>query len=550
MYIKINFALDFLSFSFPFFPKLKLNFAFTYLEVMDMEGSGVSEKEGKERDRVYIFDTTLRDGEQSPGASMSMEEKLQVARALKELNVDIIEAGFPISSEDQFLGVKKIAEEIEGPVIAGLARCNEEDISACIKALEPAKKKRIHVFISTSPIHMEKKLKKKPDEVLKLAIESVKYAKSFVEDVEFSAEDATRSDWKFLAEIFSAVIEAGATTINVPDTVGYTMPMEFHQLIEYLKKNVPNIDKAIISVHCHNDLGLAVANSLFGVLAGARQVECTINGIGERAGNAAMEEIVMAIKVRKDIYPVYTDINTKKLYPTSQLVSRITGMCIQPNKAIVGANAFAHESGIHQHGVISDRLTYEIMDPEDVGREEGSKLVLGKHSGRHGLKERLEKLGIKLTEDEFEKVYIRFKKLADKKKEVYDDDLVAIVEDEVKKETGYVNLDYMLSLSGTNVVPTATIRLKQQDGSLSEEASTGDGQVDAAFNAIDKILGKKPKLREYNLRAITGGRDALGEVSLTIEHNGKIYYGWGTSTDIIEASVKAYINAYNKILRD
>ncbi|MGB9622112.1 MAG: 2-isopropylmalate synthase, partial [Brevinematia bacterium] len=416
-------------------------------------------EENKERKRIFIFDTTLRDGEQSPGASMSSEDKLVFAKQLAILGVDIIEAGFPVSSPIQFEGVKMIADEVEGPVIAALARAVENDIKSAYEALKSAKKKRIHTFIATSPIHMEYKLRKKPDEVLKLAVDAVKYAKSLVDDVEFSAEDATRSDINFLKEIFLAVVEAGATTINIPDTVGYTTPFEFYNIVKQIKDVVG--DKAKISVHCHNDLGLAVANSLSALLAGADQVEVSVNGIGERAGNASLEEVVMNINVRNDIYHFYTNINTKEIYKTSKLLISITGMPMAYNKPIVGRNVFAHESGIHQDGVLKYRQTYEIMKPEDVGRS-SSEIILGRHSGRHALKAKFKELGITYSsEEEFEEMYKRFLEIADKKKNVYEEDLVTIFSKEGLEDRYMYSLSSVQIMSGDRMVPTATVVLKK-----------------------------------------------------------------------------------------
>ncbi len=499
---------------------------------------------------VKIFDTTLRDGEQSPGASMSEEAKLKFALQLEKLGVDIIEAGFPISSPAQFRAVQMIADEVRKPVIAGLARALEGDIKSAYDALKNAEKPRIHTFIATSPIHMEYKLRKKPDEVLKMAVEAVKYAKSLVEDVEFSAEDATRSDPKFLAEIFSAVIEAGATTINVPDTVGYTVPEEFYNLITYLKENVKGIDGVTISVHCHNDLGLATANSLAAVLAGATQVECTVNGLGERAGNASMEEIVMAIKVRKDVFKAETGINTKEIYRTSRLLVALSGVPVQPNKAIVGKNAFAHESGIHQDGVIKQRQTYEIMSPDDIGRP-SSELVLGRHSGRRGVKTRLEELGYYLTDDEFKVLFDKFMGLADKKKSVYDDDLITLVEDVLGKETeGIYKLEHVQVISGDDLIPTATVVMRK-DSRTYREASTGNGPIDAVYKAIDRVVKMPVALEDYSVNSITSGKDALGEASVTVrdKETGEMVSGHAASTDIITASAKAYLSALNKMIK-
>ncbi len=510
---------------------------------------------------VLIFDTTLRDGEQSPGASLSISEKLEIAHQLAVLGVDIIEAGFPISSPVQFEATRRVAEEVAGPVIAALARTNQDDIEAAGKAIASAQKKRIHTFIATSPIHMEFKLKKTPDEVLKMAVEAVKYAKSFTSDVEFSPEDACRSEMPFLIEVLTAVIEAGATTLNIPDTVGYALPYEYGRLIAQLKSDVPGIDKCVISTHCHNDLGMAVANSLAGVRNGARQVECTVNGLGERAGNAAMEEIVMAIRTRADFFsqagakPLRTGINTKEIYRTSQLVSHLTGFVIQPNKAVVGVNAFAHEAGIHIDGVLKERSTYEIMTPESIGLV-GSRMVLGRHTGRHGFAKRCEQLGYKLNKQELEQAYQRFVEIADKKKEVFDEDLAAIINDEIRVVVEHTfELLYLHVACGTGTLPTASVRMKIKD-EVRQAAACGDGPVDAAYEAIKEATGLSPKLESYSIRAITGGKEALGEATVRItetcpepgRRDGRTFIGRGISTDIIEASAKAYVDAINRMV--
>ncbi len=498
--------------------------------------------------KIYIFDTTLRDGEQAPGFSMTTEAKLGFARQLAKLRVDAIEAGFPISSPVQFNAVKLIAQKVKGPRIIGLARTVKEDIKAAWDAVKYSKKCGIHTFVATSNIHMKYKLKKKPAEVIKLAREAVKYAKSLCDYVEFSAEDATRSSLKFLTEVVRVAIDSGAAAINIPDTVGYTIPSEFSCLIESLIKDVPELKKKVIlSVHCHNDLGLAVSNSLEAVEKGANQIECTINGIGERAGNASMEEIVMSLNVRKDYFKdVKTNIKTEELYPTSRLLVNLTGMPVQSNKAIVGDNAFAHESGIHQDGMIKSAQTYEIMKPEHVGRA-STHLVLGRHSGRHGLKKRMSELGYRLGEKEFNKIYQKFLEVSDKKKEVYDDDLIAIINQISKKVTRWYNLDYFHIVSGNNTVPTATVNLKKGKEEF-QEAACGDGPVDAVYNAINKIIGMQIKLHDYSIKALSGGGDAMGIVNVSLEHKGELYYGNGSSTDIIEASAMAYINAINRIL--
>jgi 2-isopropylmalate synthase len=503
-------------------------------------------------EKIIIFDTTLRDGEQAPGASLSISEKLEIAQQLAILGVDVIEAGFPVSSPVQFEAATQIAEQVIGPTIACLARTSEKDIEAAGKAIAPAKKKRIHTFIATSPIHMKYKLKKNSAEVLKLAVEAVKYAKTFTDDVEFSPEDACRSEMSFLIEILTAVIEAGATTLNIPDTVGYILPYEYGRIIAQLKSDVPGIDKCIISTHCHNDLGMAVANSLTGVRNGARQVECTVNGLGERAGNAALEEVVMAIHTRPDFFgkagpnALTTNINTKEIYRTSQLVSRLTGFVIQPNKAVVGANAFAHESGVHVDGVLKERSTYEIMTPESIGLV-GSRMVLGRHTGRHGFTDRCKKLGYKLAKDELERAYQRFLQVADKKKEVFDEDVVVIIDDEVRVVEHTFELEYLRVLIETGESPTATVKIKSKEG-IKEAQAEGDGPVDAAYEAIRDATGFSPMLESYSIRAVTSGKEALGEATVKIRTDGRIYIGRGISTDIIEASAKAYVDAINRMV--
>ncbi|MGE5552593.1 MAG: 2-isopropylmalate synthase [Betaproteobacteria bacterium] len=497
--------------------------------------------------KVLIFDTTLRDGEQTPGVSLNVAEKVEIARQLARLGVDVIEAGFPVASPGDFAAVQAVAREVKGPVVCGLARAVPGDIERAWEALrEAARTPRIHTFIATSPIHLQYKLKKTPDEVLAMAVEAVKFARRFTPDVEFSAEDATRSDPAFLARVFAAVIEAGATTINVPDTVGYTTPQEMTELLEYLKENVPGLDRVTLSVHCHDDLGLAVANSMAAVAAGAGQVECTVNGLGERAGNAALEEVVMGLRTRSQFYQASTGIVTELIYRTSRLVSTLTGVAVPPNKAVIGANAFAHESGIHQDGVLKARQTYEIMTPESVGFTQ-SRLVLGKLSGRHALRARLKELGYTLTAAEFAKAYARFLEVADRKKEVSDQDLEALIEGEVLAAPEIYQLDYLHVASGNTTVPTATVRLTR-DGAAYEEAACGDGPVDAAYRAVDRITGLSVNLMEYNLRAVTGGKDALGEVLVKVKDNGHRFVGRGTSTDIIEASVRAYLQAINKVV--
>ncbi|MDI3280721.1 MAG: 2-isopropylmalate synthase [Bacillota bacterium] len=496
--------------------------------------------------QVRIFDTTLRDGEQTPGVSLNVEEKVEIARQLERLGVDVIEAGFPIASPGDFAAVQAVARQVRGPVIAGLARAVKGDIDRAWEAIREAERPRIHTFIATSPLHMERKLRKSPEEVLAMAVEAVRYARSLTPDVEFSAEDATRSEPEFLARVVAAAIEAGATTINIPDTVGYTLPAEFARLLTYLREAVPALAEVTLSVHCHNDLGLAVANSLAAVQAGANQIECTINGLGERAGNAALEEVVMALRTRSDLFGVRTGIVTEQIYRTSRLVSSLTGVPVQPNKAIVGANAFAHESGIHQDGVLKDRRTYEIMTPESIGLPK-SRLVLGKLSGRHALRQRLQELGYTLPEEEFQRTYEKFLALADRKAEVADEDLIALVEGEVVSVPATYELEYLHVASGNTTVPTATVRLRRGEERL-EEAACGDGPVDAVYRAIDRLTGVHTRLTEYSLKAVTGGKDAVGEVTVRIQDDGQVFIGRGASTDIIEASARAYLHALNKLL--
>ena len=498
--------------------------------------------------RVYIFDTTLRDGEQTPGISLNVEEKLEIARQLARLQVDVIEAGFPVASPGDFAATAAIAAEIQGPVIAALARATEKDIERAAAALRQAPKPLIHTFVATSPIHMEYKLRKKPREVLLMAENAVRYARELVQDVEFSAEDATRSDRVFLADVLSAAIEAGATRINVPDTVGYTTPGEYYKLIRYLKENVRGINRCHLSVHCHNDLGMAVANSLAALEAGANQVECTINGLGERAGNASLEEIVMALTTRQDTYGLSTGVITEQIYRTSRLVSALTGASLQPNKAIVGENAFAHESGIHQDGFLKARSTYEIMTPESIGLHQ-SRLVLGKHSGRHAFREKIRELGYTLNDQELEKAFQRFIDLADKKKEITDLDLEALLKEEIVMVPESFILDYLHISSGNHTLPTATVRLILGERQM-EEAACGSGPLDAVYRASDRASGIVMQLESYSLKAVTGGKDALGEVTVRITANGFSYTGRGVSTDIIEASAKAYVHALNKLVHD
>ena len=497
---------------------------------------------GADTGRIIIFDTTLRDGEQSPGASMNREEKLQVARSLARMKVDVIEAGFPIASPGDFDAVKAIAGEIDGPVIAGLSRCLEKDIVAAANAVKGAKRSRIHVFLATSAIHREFKLKKAKDEIVRQAINAVKMALTHCKDIEFSPEDASRTEPEFLCEVVQAVIEAGATTVNIPDTVGYAVPDEYGALIHTLVTKVPNINKAIISVHCHNDLGLAVSNSLAGLRNGARQVECTINGIGERAGNAALEEIVMALRTRQDFYKGFsTGIDSRRILSISRLVSNLTGIHVQRNKAIVGQNAFAHEAGIHQDGILKERTTYEIMHPADIGLEQ-SMLVLGKHSGKHAFGSRLKELGYTLSDKELERAFDCFKTLCDKKKSIYDADLEAIVEDQLDSAPPAWELDLLQVSSGNKSMPTATVCLKR-GAERFQDAAIGDGPINAMINAIDRITGVKAKLLDYQVHSVTIDSEAQGEVDIKVDFEGTVIHGRGVSTDIIEASAKAYLNA-------
>ncbi|MEW6219518.1 MAG: 2-isopropylmalate synthase [Thermodesulfobacteriota bacterium] len=496
-------------------------------------------------DRIIIFDTTLRDGEQSPGASMNMQEKLRLAQQLERLNVDVIEAGFPVASAGDFACVKAIADGVRGVQVAALARASEKDIDRAWEALAGAAAPRIHTFLATSDIHLRHKLKKSREEVLAMAQAAVRHAARYTSNVEFSAEDASRSDLDFVCQVFAAVIEAGATTLNFPDTTGYAMPAEFGAKIGYLMEHVPNIHRAVLSVHCHNDLGLAVANSLAAVAAGARQVECTVNGIGERAGNTALEEVVMAIRTRADLWPVHTGIATEHIYPTSRMVTTITGLVVQPNKAVVGANAFAHESGIHQDGVLKERTTYEIMNPADIGLTKGS-LVLGKHSGRHALKDRTRELGYRLTDEEVDRVFVRFKDLADKKKEMFDEDLEAILMDEVFRIPDTYRLLSLGVMSGSGVLPTAAVCL-EVGGQEHRASAIGVGPIDAAFRAIAEITATASRLLFFSVSSITGGTDAQGEVTVRLALDGRSVIGQGSDPDIITAAAKAYLNGLNRM---
>ena len=494
---------------------------------------------------IRIFDTTLRDGEQSPGASMNVEEKVMIAKQLARLNVDIIEAGFAYSSPGDFEAIRRIAQEVEGPTICSLARARPEDIDRAWEALKGAPKVRIHTFLSSSDIHLKYQFRISREDALKRAVEMVQRARGYVDDVEFSPMDASRSDPNYLYEVLEAVIEAGAGTINIPDTVGYATSQEFGLLIRGIRERVKNSSKTVISVHCHNDLGLAVANSLAAVVEGAGQVECTINGIGERAGNASLEEIAMGLRTRKDFFGADTGIRTEEISKTSRLVSKITGMVVQPNKAIVGANAFAHTSGIHQDGLLKEKSTYEIMKPESIGLVQ-SKLVMGKLSGRHAFRQRLEELGYRLSEAELNHAFERFKRLADQKKEMYEEDLEVIVSEEIAKIPERYLLKGLHTESGTHKVPTATVEL-EIGGRLAKQTGTGDGPVDAAYRTIAAITQTKSRLLTYVVKAITGGTDAQGEVSVRMEEGGRTVTGHGADTDIIVASARAYLNALNKL---
>jgi 2-isopropylmalate synthase len=499
-------------------------------------------------DRVIVFDTTLRDGEQSPGASMNLGQKLQVARALADLGVDVIEAGFAAASPGDLEAIREVGKQVEGPIICSLARCTKGDIGAAWEALQYAPRRRCHVFLATSPIHRDFKLKMAKEEIVKRAVDGVRMARERFDDVEFSTEDAARTELEFLAEVVERAIEAGATTLNIPDTVGYALPQTYAETLSYLKKHVRGIGGVVLSVHCHNDLGLAVANSLAGVTVGVRQVECTINGIGERAGNASLEEIVMALRTRQDVFKVHTNVKTERLYPTSRLVSQVTGLHVQRNKAIVGQNAFAHEAGIHQHGMLTHRETYEIMRPEEVGFSR-SQLVLGKHSGRHALKERLVALGYNLNDAQIDQVFADFKILCDKKKDVFDSDIEALViHGQILGAGAHAwELEALSTTSGTGTLPCASISLKKADGQRFQEAAAGDGPVDAVFKAIEKITGMSVKLRDYQIASVSTGEDAQGEVTLEVEHGSGVYRGRALSTDIIEGSARAFLDVVNRI---
>ncbi len=497
-------------------------------------------------ERVLIFDTTLRDGEQAPGASLNSDEKMKVALQLESLGVDIIEAGFPISSPGDFESVRQISKAVKKSIVAGLSRAIHKDIEAAAKALKPAKRGRIHTFISSSEMHLKYQFKMSQDEALARAIDAVKFARRFCDDIEFSAMDATRTDLDYLCRMVEEVIRAGAKTVNIPDTVGYALPDQFGRTIAAIRERVPNIDKAVISVHCHNDLGLSTANSISAIQNGARQVECAINGMGERAGNASLEEIVMILKTRSDAFPYQVGVDTRQIYKTSRLVSALTGFLIQPNKAIVGGNAFSHESGIHQDGVLKHRQTYEIMTPESIGIPH-NQLVLGKHSGRHAFAKRLEDLGYRLSQEVLEKLFAQFKELADKKKDIYDEDIEALAQEKMASSDDTYVMTYLHTSAGSSTLPTATLKMKFHGREI-QEAATGDGPVDAVFNAIDRATDFKGKLGNYTLKSLTQGRDAQGEVTVTLQVAGDEVHGRGVSTDIIEASAKAYLNGVNKLL--
>ena len=508
-------------------------------------------------EKVLIFDTTLRDGEQAAGSRLDVREKLEIARQLARLGVDIIEAGFPISSPKDFEAVELISKEIDGPVICGLSRAVIGDIDACGKAIAKAKRSRIHTGLGISDIHIAgkfsdekygKTLGEKKAKAIEMAVAAVKHARQYTDSVEFYTEDSGRAEPEYLYEILEAVIDAGATVLNIPDTTGYAIPYEFGQLIRQIREKVPNIEKAVISAHCHDDLGMAVANSLAAVRNGARQVECTINGIGERAGNAAMEEVVMAIRTRQDFFDLDTGIRASEFCRTSRMVADMLGFMVPPNKAVVGSNAFAHSSGIHVDGVLKKRETYEIMKPEDVGAQK-TKVVLTARTGRHGLRHRLEELGYSLTKEEIEHVYERFLVIADKKREVFDEDIAALIGDEARMVNQTYHLEYLSVTSGTGTLPTGTVKIRLQDGKVQQAAACGDGPVDAAYEAIRQATGQSPKLENYTIRAITGGKEAMGEATVRIENEaGRTFIGRGVSTDIIEASAKAYVDAINRMV--
>ena len=495
--------------------------------------------------RVIIFDTTLRDGEQSPGASMNTAEKLRLATQLEKLGIDVMEAGFPAASPGDFEAVQAISKKIRGVQVAGLARTSVEDIKRAWEAIKDAAHPRIHTFIATSDIHLEHKLRMSREDVLQEIVNAVRYSKTLTDDVEFSSEDGSRSDRDFLCRVFEAAIEAGATTINLPDTVGYALPEEFGELVSYVMQHTPNIHKAVMSIHCHNDLGLATANTISALKAGARQAEVTINGIGERAGNTSLEEVVMGLHTRRSIMNLSTGIKTEEIYPSSRLVSMITGIVVQPNKAVVGANAFAHEAGIHQDGVLKNKMTYEIMEPETIGLA-SNRLVMGKHSGRHAFRERLSDMGYDLVQSEVDRLFRKFKELADKRKEILDEDLEALVAEELLRIPDVYKLVYLNVVSGTVAVPTATVKLSMH-GDEEQGAGFGVGPIDATYNTIAKMTGTRSKLLRFSVNAITGGMDAQGEVTVRLQENGLVALGKGTDPDIITASAKAYINGLNRL---
>ncbi len=501
----------------------------------------------KPSNRVVVFDTTLRDGEQSPGGSMNLDGKLTMARALALLGVDVLEAGFPIASNGDFEAVREVARLIEGPVIAGLARASKGDIERAWEALKEAQRARIHVFLATSAIHREHKLAMAKEEIVRRAVEGVKMASDLCDDIEFSPEDASRTELDFLAEVVERVIDAGASTVNIPDTVGYATPDEFAERIRYLRENVPNIDRAVISVHCHNDLGLAVGNSLAALGAGARQVECTINGIGERAGNCSLEEVVMALRTRSDFYGLETGVDTRQIHPASRLLTQVTGLAVQRNKAIVGANAFAHEAGIHQHGVIQNRLTYEIMKPEDVGLVDNS-LVLGKHSGRHALRKRLHELGYDLTSEELEKVFVQFKELADTRKEILDDDLEFLMKGTRNQRSDTWELVDLHLSSGSETASTATVSLRHRTGRMVKEAAVGSGPVEAIFRAIGRASETALELTDFQVKGLSSGLNGVGEVTVEIEEQGQRHRGRASGSDIMQASAQAFLRVVNRVV--
>ncbi len=506
-----------------------------------VKGSGEAEK-------IYLFDSTLRDGEQTPGARLNLDEKVEVARQLARLNVDIIEAGFPISSPGELKAVQEISRQVKGPTICGLARAVKDDLDAAWEAIKEAEKPRLHVFLGASAIHMQHKFNKDQDQILEQAVDAVKYAARFTDNIEYSPEDASRADEEYLYRMIEAVIKAGATVINIPDTVGYAVPEEFGGVIRRIRENVTNIDRAMISVHCHNDLGLAVANSLEAIKNGARQVECNINGIGERAGNASLEEIAVSLRIRQNYFPYYTDLDFSEIYRTSRLVSKLTNISIPVNKAVVGLNAFSHSSGIHQDGVLKHKDTYEIIDAELIGGS-AARMLLTARSGRHAVLDQLKKLGFSLNKDQLNVIYDHFVSLADKKKEIYPEDLEALVLDHIFAAEPRYRLDYLQTVSGSKSVPAAVIRLMKEDGNTIEEVAVGSGPIDAAYNAINKITGLSVGLEKYKINAVTQGRDALGEVQVNLSYQDRTITGRGTSTDIIEASVKAYLNGLNKLLK-